>query len=273
MQLPVALIRPLPLWRLTLLLLLGVASVVLTIRAKEREKRLNELTTAVQKAGGEIHPDWPAWRYAWEWWQGQGVRLGTEVIFRRDSSRRARGELGDLRGLDISCLYVLNGALTGDEVARLVPVHPIELLRLVNVAGTDAVAHELRDSTTLRLTSFDDSDLSDAGLRELPLERIETLFVNGTEVTITGLQELRRAENLWGLVLDGGQFNDGALAVVKDLPKLRNLGLQGADVTDEHLLRARGIKLEKLHLEGTSVTPEAIEALKAALPGCAVEVK
>ena len=262
-----------PLWRLTLLLLLGVVSVGLTIRAKEREKRLKEVTTAVQNAGGVVHPDWPAWRYAWEWWQGQGVRLGTEVIFRREPSRRARGELGDLRGLNIACLYVLNGGLTGEEVARVVPAHPIELLRLVNVSGTDAVAHELRNSTTLRLTSFDDSDLSDAGLRELPLERIETLFVNGTEVTITGLRELRRAENLWCVVLDGSQFHDESVEIVKRLPKLRVLGLNGATVTNEHLLLMHDFKLEKVHLENTAVTPAGIASLKQALPNCVVEVK
>ncbi|MBL8848577.1 MAG: hypothetical protein JNG89_02795 [Planctomycetaceae bacterium] len=262
-----------PFWRLALLLLVGIASVVLTIRAKEREKRLHELTTSVVKSGGTVHPDWPAWRYAWEWWQGQSLRLGTEVIFRRNPSRRPRDELGDLHGLDIRCLYVTNGALTGDEVARLVPAHPIELLRLTKVTGTDAVAHALRESTTLRLTSFDDSDLSDTGLRELPLERIETLFVNGTEVSTTGLQELRRAERLWCLLLDGGQFNAESVEIVKRLPKLRILGLNGAAVTDEHLQLIHGLNLEKIHLENTTVTPAGIASLKQALPSCVVEVR
>lgn len=262
-----------PPWRLVLLIVVGIAAVLWTMRAQRREAELKELQASVYRAGGQVVPDWSVWRRASAWWQGQQVTLGTEVIFRQGRSRRQRPVLGDLRGLDIACLYVLNGGLTGDELERLVPAHPIQLLRLMNVTGADAVAHKLRESRTLRIAAFDDSDLTDAGLRELPLERIESLYVNGTDVSVAGLHELKRAEKLWCLVLDGRQFNNESVEIVKCLPKLRILGLNGAAVTDAHLPLLRDLKVEQLSLEGTSVTSAGITALKQALPGCTIEVR
>lgn len=261
-------------WVIGIAAVLTLIAVIWFADAYQRQRRVMAIKAAIEQAGGEVDLDWPAWRSAWERMQGLGDRVGTQVIFRGEGfNSDILQQVDDLSGLKVACLYVLDGSLSSEDTARLVTQHPVTFLHVIGVGDSDVVAAALTDSETLYHASFRDSGLTADGLRELPLERIRSLFIPGTGVTSPGLQVLRRCKHLSCLELDGRQLDDNAVEIVRSLTTLRALCLRGADVTDEHLQRVHPLGVEELYLEQTSATSDGIAALKQAMPHCTVIVQ
>ena len=127
-------------------------------------------------------------------------------------------------------------------------------------------------------------------------ERIKRLLLGRTDVSHTGIVQLRDAAELVDLNLDGTSISDESLQVIGGLKKLqeldlsntsisddglrhlseldnlRTLWLSGTSITDTGLAHLSTlIKLEQLHLDGTLVTSIGLQTLKQALPSLRVE--
>ncbi len=88
---------------------------------------------------------------------------------------------------------------------------------------------------------------------------------------------LRKARHLTTLVcvdLEGLQVTDAWLAHLEGHPYIGSMTLRSTSITDRglrYLSKSTGLKW--LTLAGCGVTPEAVRALRTALPNCEIEVK
>ncbi len=96
-----------------------------------------------------------------------------------------------------------------------------------------------------------DSELTDAGLRNIhefrEPARITRIYLDRTDVTDAGLENLKGLTNLKGLSLDSTQVTDTGLKHLKGLSHL-----------------------EELSVLNTQVTPEGVKKLQQALPNCEI---
>ena len=128
------------------------------------------------------------------------------------------------------------------------------------------------------------------------LARLEVLDLGETNVTDRGIAELARLKNLHTLDLRATRVTGKGLAALAGLPRLRHLKLWKARGIDdaavpvflqmeslevlelpETSITARGLAqlsakqgLKQLFIGGIDITPEQVEALREALPGCLV---
>ena len=215
-------------------------------------------------------------------WEDGGLRSGakwedsyTEVgLYGPDMTGDWLRAHDNLSALGITRLKLSETGITGDELARLIAAHPIHVLELREQDLNDSTVEALAASPKLNTLELRDSPLTDAQFPRLPLEQLDELLINGTEVTSAGLAPLQRAKVLTFLTLDGRQFDESAAKLVASLPSLQYLELVGTDVTDEDLLQLYGMtKLSAITLIRTSVTDEGVTALETALPECVVGVR
>jgi hypothetical protein len=105
---------------------------------------------------------------------------------------------------------------------------------------------------------------TDAALEHIkPLNEVENLLLDWTEVTDAGLMNLKDGNQLHGLGLQGTQVTDAGLENLKELSQLRSLDLSGTKITDAGLAHLKALnKLEYLRLAGTQVTDAGVENLK-----------
>ncbi len=115
---------------------------------------------------------------------------------------------------------------------------------------------------SLVLVAVRDQSLTDAGIAALRnANRLEVLFIVGSDVTDRGLQNIAALPRLRVLVLKG-QFTDDAFDVIAQLHKLEFLDMTQTRVTDAGLKRLTALKkLQTLILNGTSVTDAGVEAI------------
>ncbi|MBI4601897.1 MAG: sulfatase-like hydrolase/transferase [Planctomycetes bacterium] len=195
-----------------------------------------------------------------------------EVVLNRrdvpDEALRLIGELEDLTDLSLEETSV------GDAGAgHLAALEKLEWLNLYRTRiGDEGLAHLSRISS-LKLLPIGETRVTDAGLVHLKrMGRLEYLGLRGNKVTDRGLEHLARLAGLKGLHLGATAVTDAGAARLAGLGKLEKLWLDGTAITDvavEHLAKLTGLK--ELHVAGTRLTAQGIEALRAALPGCAVE--
>ncbi len=107
--------------------------------------------------------------------------------------------------------------------------------------------------------------------RDGPGGRVDMVLLtpSATDADLAGLCELRAMHSLW---LTDARVSADGLRAVAGLPRLRNLYLQGDNVTDaglRHLEAMQGLRV--LRVDGCpNVTEAGVERLKKALPGCKV---
>lgn len=212
----------------------------------------------------------------------EGIRNGTQWedgytevgLYARDITGDWLRAHDNLTALKITRLKLAETAITGDELADLIDLHPIHTLEFRAQGLNDATIDALARCQTLNTVELRDCALTDAQLPRLPLEQLEELHIHGSQVTSAGLQPLKRAQALAYLTLDGRQFDQNVAKLIAALPALQYVELVGRDVTDEHLLQLQSIpKLLGITLVRTSVTEEGVKALETALPECLVEVR
>ena len=161
--------------------------------------------------------------------------------------------------------------LDANDVVRLIDQHPLRDFSAHSLQDADSVAIALARKSLLTKLELERSDLTDDGLRLLPLEQLETLHVNGTHVTPAGLNELRRCCNLETLIIDGTQFDETVVAALTELPALQDVDLIGEDINDENIHLIAALQhLQSLYLDETSVTDSKIEDLRQSMPGTVI---
>jgi hypothetical protein len=181
-------------------------------------------------------------------------------------------ERDNLAGLDIDNLILQDSPLSDAELAALLDEHPITYLWAENFSlNTQGVAALARNKT-LRLLYVPGSDLEDTGFAALPLEQLTEIHVANTRVTAKGLLAVKRCRQLDSVFLDGKQFDREVAAVLHELENLDLVGFVGPTVTDDDAALAQKLtRIERMNLIDTSVTAEAVDALKKALPECDVD--
>ncbi len=105
------------------------------------------------------------------------------------------------------------------------------------------------------------------------LQRLNRLFLDGSQVTDAGLNHLAGHKSLTSVELRLSQrITDDGLKALAEIPGLTYLGLAGTKITDKGLQHLTGAKkLKSLRLHGTKVTPEGVALLRKALPNCVIE--
>lgn len=257
---------------LAVLIPLAVVAIVYAVEFNRRHEEVQRLVNEIKNSGGEVYMKSPLYYRLFARMRDhltfpetmvflQGDRIDDEWLRQRD----------DLAVLDIDILSVAQSPLSGRELARLVQKHSLKQLTTSFLADSDLVAVALSDSKSLRCAGFGDSDLTDAGLRTLPLENLNVVDVGNSAVTPDGLQELNRCRQLNALWLDGRQFDD-SIADILHKKQVHYLSLEGESVTDEDLRLVARMDIRRIELAGTSVTQDGVADLQVALPNCQIRI-
>jgi hypothetical protein len=252
-----------------------LAAVVTLEWTNRRNERASELIFDLQTNGGTVYMPptmldnarnvWASGTWAWP--SDTTVMLGDDI----DSDWVRRHEY--LAALNVTRLDVYHDKVDTATLQRILEIHPINTLSTLWRTDTDTLAKLLASEDTLRNVYLNNSDLTDVGFQALPLEQIEMLDVEQTQVTAEGLCELHRCGRLETLSLSGNQFTEPVAEVLASKPSLQGLYLNGPAVTDAvvpHLRRLQ--KLDFLFLSGTTLTKDGIDALNEGLPGCVISI-
>lgn len=176
--------------------------------------------------------------------------------------------------------------LTAEELAMLTELD----LRGVEITGEDLGL--LAELTHLRRLSLRGTAITDAGLAFLP-QGLESLDLRGTSVTGAGLRLLRGGElealslthtavrseelgllppmpRLVTLKLNSIALDEAAIETIAAYRSVRHLELDSTGLTDQGLRRLLLLnpELTRIELRDTAVSPEVLEELRAAYPGC-----
>jgi hypothetical protein len=200
----------------------------------------------------------------------RGIRVDRELLQSHDY----------FTALEFQELEIGGADFTAGDIEALFRAHPLCSVDARDVPISAAAFAALKNKSMLRTLDVRGSGLSDADLAALPLEGIESLQIDNTQVTAQGLSALTRCTKLHQLSLDGSQFTDEVANMLRSF-RLGSLSLSGPEVTDEHVLRLKdltGVDVTDKHgrrlvsgllfinLSRTSVSRDAIESLKAARP-------
>lgn len=254
--------------------ILGLSAVLVAGSSFQQQRRVKGLESALIDAGCDVNLRQPVWEVLWQrWWTGPSFPNWTSVCFdNREVDGAWLRSHDNLRDIDLDALLIHDSSFTGDDVAALAVEHPLEQFSAWSVPNMDSVAAALGGVSTLRVLDVCDSDLTDDGFRQLPLEQLNAIDIHGTQVTAAGLLELRRCQELRSLTLDGRQFDADVLEVLENLPHVNGLLMSGRSVTDEDLSLLHGTRLKFVRLHNTAVTTTGIDELKAVASECRVEV-
>lgn len=165
--------------------------------------------------------------------------------------------------------------LSDDDFARLGKHITLSSLNLADTKTTDAQLAALQSALGLRTLDLSGTLISDEGLRHLAsLPSLQRLTLDRTKVsnkgmTIIGKMRLRQLSLAQTSITD-----DGVASLVDQYGvggNLRELDLSDTSITDGSIPSLRSIRrLERINLQGTSITEQGIEELKSNLPKCEV---
>lgn len=252
---------------------------LLGLEAYRRHRRVQWLVSEIEAVGGVIVLPEPLFQ---QLWRGQWKDLDVEVHVGFGGAvwpKRLEDSLGGwllkhdyFKGLRIRALNLNSVNLSPSAFRTLIEVHPIKVITLRNLANADGIAVVLRDVASVKEVDFNWSNLTDTGLRSLPLEQLTYVGLAGTEVTPQGVSQLQRCTQLTSLAVGGAQTDHAISALLKTNAPLKSLMFEGPEIADEHLVRLHDFQLEELVLRGTSVSDEAVRELRKIMPGCSIVV-
>jgi hypothetical protein len=127
-------------------------------------------------------------------------------------------------------------------------------------------------SQSVESVQLDNTQATDSGLEHLKgFSQLKFLSLYGTEVTDAGLEHLKGLSQLQELDLRETNVTDSGLAHLKGLSQLKSLYLIGTKVTDAGLEHLKDLsQLKSLYLS-TKVTPAGVRRIKQALPNCTID--
>lgn len=260
-------------WLIVGAFVLGITA-LLAVRSHLRCEREQAIVQKIRSRGG--HVDVPPTvldnlRHLWdgrEWVS----RSDTHVFFASGMDSKWVRKHGFLADMEIESLTALSTVPDSETLGHVIAAHPISNLGVVMRRDADVIAEALSAKSSLQCVRFSKSLLTDSGLKRLPLEQLEVLQVDRTNVTPLGLEELERCDRLEHLELDGGQFTDTVCQIVAKMPRLEVLYLVGQPpITDETIPRlGRCQNVRYLLLANRELTSDGIKALKAAMPNCVI---
>ena len=256
------------------LLAAAVLAGIAVWRDHQQQQRAEAVAHATQQKGGQVFSDTTLVEKVHRWCAGYPVnwkagRMVTLFDAKLDSAWLQ--EHDDLADLQIAYLHLGRSTVSTNDALRLIARQPLQNYSARGQRDADTVAAALAGKSRLTVVELAETDLTDAGLRRLPLEQLEALFIEGTLVTTSGLSELRRCRVLTNVSIDAHQFDETVVSILAELPALERVSLVGPGIRDENIMLITGLKkLPYLHLVGTSVTDVGAEKLSDAMPATVI---
>ncbi len=179
-------------------------------------------------------------------------------------------KLGGHRVSDNKHVYI-----PAEEFRFLLGLPALEKANLVEIDGlTDEALVPIGKIAGLKLLNLGDAQITTAGVKHLAgLRKLESLDLGWTkDVGDDALPLLAPLKNLRVLGLGGTKVTDSGLAALAALAALKEVRLGATAVTDQGMAALEAChSLETVKLgKKSKVTPQGIEKLKKALPGCVV---
>jgi serine/threonine protein kinase len=165
--------------------------------------------------------------------------------------------------------------LSDEDFARLGKHVTLSSLNLAETKTTDAQLAALQSALGLRMLNLSGTPITDEGLQHLgSLPSLQRLTLDKTSVTNKGMTIIGKMR-LRQLSLARTSITDDGVASLVDQygvgGNLRELDLSNTSITDGSVPSLRSIRrLERINLQGTSVTEQGVEELKSTLPKCEV---
>lgn len=171
----------------------------------------------------------------------------------------------------LQSLYLTNSAVSDAGLPGLAGMIRLDALYMHHSAVTDAGLRHLQPLKNLRVLSLDGAPISGLGAEHLQnLERLQHLNLWGCPVTDAGLEKIKQLKNLRLLDVRDTQVTDAGIphltAMADHLEVLHLIGTKVSDASVPHL--AKLTKLRELSLEGSQVTLNGLRELKRGLPNC-----
>ncbi len=143
----------------------------------------------------------------------------------------------------------------------------VVMVSTFSTKNADTALESLHALTGLQSLNLDGADVTDVGLKRLKgLTTLQELSLSYTKITDGGLENLKGLTTLQELYLDGTQVTDAGLENVRELPALSCLSLERTHVTDAGLDCLKHFKnftsFRTLRLSDTQVTDAGLENLK-----------
>ncbi len=185
-----------------------------------------------------------------------------EWLFLYDAQVTSAG-LAHLAGMTRLRSLALGGCeITDDGLLQLEKLPALEALDLRKTQVTDAGMRRLAGCRRLKAIWLDETQVTDAGLAQLAeLPLLEDVGYLKKQFTLRGLAQLKGLATLRPAI---ESVTDDDLALLTDMPRLRELILSNSGVTDaglEHI--GKLTQLESLSLGGTKITDTGLLKLRS----------
>lgn len=173
--------------------------------------------------------------------------------------------------------------VTSTGLARLAGLTKLRWLSLADCQIDDRGLEHLKQLVALEFLDLGNTQVTDAGLQNLSgLSRLKTLWLYGTQTTDAGLARLSslaeleeisyskhyslrglaQLKSLTVLQPQSESVNNDDLALLVDMPRLRELNLSQSNVTDAALEHVGKLKqLKSLNLHQTAITDRGLERI------------
>jgi hypothetical protein len=165
-----------------------------------------------------------------------------------------------------------------EEFKFLLGLPALENANLVECDGlNDESLVPIGRIAALKSLNLGDAQVTSAGIKSLSgLKNLETLDLGFTkDVGDAALPVLAKLPKLQVLGLGGTKITDAGIPLLASFKSLKEVKLGATAVTDKGIAALEGCKgLTVVHLgKKTKISPQAIERLKKALPGCTVNAQ
>ena len=169
-------------------------------------------------------------------------------------------------------LYVVSDQMTDAGLSHLRDMKRLTGLHIGGAKITIRGIEHLAEAPLLERLSIDRFTDDDQFKELTRLVRLKGLDLYGSRITDKGLEPIRALRDLDSFSLQTSPLiTDRGLAILLDLPKLRNLNLKGIAVTDSGLKTLQKIgSLRSLDISGTKVTAAGVTRFADAVPNCKV---
>src|ERR1022692_1152772 len=139
---------------------------------------------------------------------------------------------------------------------------------------TDRTLREMAALEDLRDLTLRETEITDAGVKEISKMELQTLVLQGSKITDAGLKEISKIEPLFLLDLSNSEITDAGLQHVKKMKGLTGLALVGTKITDAGLLELAPLtNLRRLRVSGVKITEDGKHALIRLLPNLQINFK
>lgn len=167
-------------------------------------------------------------------------------------------------GISISGIRLVPPSSTADELRILTPARGLTVLHVGETCFDDEMLRRLRCQASLETLFLDGTRVTGTGLDRIgEFTKLTTLSVDRTGIDGTMLSRLETCKRLESLSLSRTGIDDSDLASLSRLPALADLDLSFTKVSCSGVGQLRKLsRLQSLSLQGTSIDDRCVEQLR-----------